>query len=210
MRLIKATSDFKLHSQSYEGFPLIVDLEMELVEPVFQFLIYYCITRGRVESKHTWWSYGQAMYDYFGYLEAMNLDWKSGMANNHHSIVAAYRDWSVGIGLNNTTINSRLRIIIQFYEFAVRKNWIKTVPYDIELILVNKSKGFLTHTDRSGNIKPSANVMLKTKKSQLQILTKSEVEKLMSHETLISHHLIYRFALQTGMRREELVTFPVL
>ena len=127
MRLIKATSDFKLHSQSYEGFPLIVDLEMELVEPVFQFLIYYCITRGRVESKHTWWSYGQAMYDYFGYLEAMNLDWKSGMANNHHSIVAAYRDWSVGIGLNNTTallhrtlISQNLRLILlpQFMEVS--------------------------------------------------------------------------------------------
>ena len=208
MRLIKATEDFKLHGHSYEYFPLIVNSEMELVKEVHRFLIYFCITRGRVESKNTWWRYGQDMYDYFGYLEGNGLDWRSGLATSQHSVIAAYRDWSVSLGLSSKTINGRLRTIIQFYEFALRNHWIESVPYDIETVIINKGKGFLAHTDKSGNQKNTANVMLKDKVSALQILTKQEVKTLMSHQCLISQHLIYRLAVQTGMRKEELLTFP--
>lgn len=208
MRLVKATEDFKLHGQPYEDFPLIVNSEMELVKEAHLFLIYYCITRGRVESKNTWWRYGQDVYDYFGYLEGNGLDWRSGMATTQHSVIAAYRDWSVSLGLSSKTINGRLRTIINFYEFAVRKHWIESVPYDIETVIINKGKGFLAHTDKSGHRKATANVMLKEKVSSLQILTKQEVKTLMSHSCFISQHLIYRLAIQTGMRKEEILTFP--
>lgn len=208
MRLIKATNDFKLHGQSYENFPLIVNNEMELVREAHQFLIYYCITRGRVESVNSWWRFGQDIYDYFGFLEGSGIDWRSSMANTQHSVVAAYRDWSVSLGLSPKTINGRIRTIIQFYQFAQRKNWIESVPYDIESVIISKGKGFLAHTDKSGNQKHTANVMLKEKVSALHILTKQEVKTLMNHKCFISQHLIYRLALQTGMRKEELLTFP--
>lgn len=143
MRLVKATEDFKLHGHSYEDFPLIVNAEMGLVKEVHQFLVYFCITRGRVESKHTWWRYGQDMYDYFGYLEGNGLDWRLSLADTQHPVIATYRDWSVNLGLSSKTINGRLRTIIQFYEFAFRKHWIESVPYDIETVIINKGKGFL-------------------------------------------------------------------
>jgi integrase/recombinase XerD len=208
MRLIKATEDFKLHNHSYADFPLIVNSEMELVKEVHQFLIYYCITRGRVQSKNTWWRYGQDLYDYFGYLEGGGLNWRSGLANTQHSVIASYRDWSVGLGLSNKTINGRLRTIIQFYEFALRKHWIESVPFDIETVIINKQKGFLAHTDKSGNTKRTPDVMLKEKVKLLQILTKGEVKALLAHKCFISLHLIFRLALQTGMRKEELLTIP--
>lgn len=208
MRLIKATEDFKLNSQSYNEFPLIVNSKMELVREVHQFLVYFCITRGRVESKNTWWRYGQDMYDYFGYLEGNGLDWRLSLASTQHSVIAAYRDWSVSQGLSSKTINGRLRTIIQFYRFAYRKHWIESVPYDIEIVVINKGKGFLAHTDRTGNLKATANVMLKEKTSVLQVLTQQEVKILMKHQCFISQHLIYRLAIQTGIRKEELLTFP--
>lgn len=208
MRLIKATEDFKLNGQSYEDFPLIVDSEMKLVREIHQFLIYFCITRGRVESKNTWWRYGQDVYDYFGYLEGSGLDWRLSLATTQHSVIAAYRDWSVSLGLSSKTINGRLRTIIQFYHFAYRKHWIDSVPYDIETVIINKGESFLAHTDKSGNQKAVANVMLKEKVAALQILTKPEVKILMKHQCFISQHLIYRLAIQTGMRKEELLTFP--
>jgi len=208
MRIIRATEDFKLHGNSYEGFPLIINSEVELVREVHQFLIYFCITRGRVQSKNSWWRYGQDMYDYFGFLEGANLDWRSSLADTQHSVIAAYRDWSVGLGLSSKTINGRLRTLIKFYEFAVRKHWIESVPFDIEVVIVNKGKGFLAHTDKSGNVKASPDVLLTEKASQLQILTKQEVKRLLSHKAFISQHLIFRLAVQTGMRKEELLTFP--
>ena len=208
MKVIKATEEFKLHGTSYEGFPLIVNSEMELAGEVHKFLIHYCITRGRVESKNSWWRYGQDLYDYFGFLEARELDWRSSLADTEHSVIAAYRDWSVSLGLSPNTINPRLRTVIKFYEFAVRKDWIESVPYDIETIIISKGKGFLAHTDKSGSVKRSPDVMLKEKTSSLQILTKQEVKTLLAHKTFISQHLIYRMAVQTGMRKKELLTFP--
>lgn len=208
MQLFKATNDFKLNGVSYEGFPLIVDSEMKRIKAITDFLIHYCLHRGRVTSKASWWKYGTDLYDYFSFLEYKSLDWKSSLANQQQSVVASYRDWSVNEGISNTTINGRLRTIIQFYEYALRKKWIDIVPYDIELILVNRSQGFLTHTDRSGKLKPSVDVMLKTQKKQLQILTKNEIKRLVTADIYKSQHLIYRMALQTGLRREELFTFP--
>ncbi|MBD2860320.1 tyrosine-type recombinase/integrase [Spongiibacter sp. KMU-158] len=181
---------------------------MELVRVAHKFLVYYCITRGRVQSRNSWWKYGQDLYDYFGYLEAGGIDWRSSLATTQHSVIAAYRDWSFENGLTSKTINGRLRTIIQFYQFAYRKKWISSVPFDIESVIVNKPKGFLAHTDRSGNTAASPNVMLKERFTHLQILTEDEVKRLMSHKTFVSQHLIYRMAVQTGMRKEELMTFP--
>jgi integrase/recombinase XerD len=209
MRLVKASEEFKLHGTSYEGFPLIVDSEMELVSEVHKFLIHFCINRGRVQSKNTWWRYGQDLYDYFGFLEGRELDWHSSLADTEHSVIAAYRDWSISIGLTPKTINGRLRTIIKFYEFAFRKGWIQSVPYDIETVIIGKGKGFLAHTDHSGNLKRSPDVMLKEQASAMHILTRQEINILLAHQTFISQHLIFRMALQTGMRKEELLTFPV-
>lgn len=208
MKLFKATEEFKLHGTSYEGFPLIVNAEMESVREVHKFLIHYCINRGRVQSKRSWWRYGQDLYDYFGFLEGRKLDWRSSLADTEHSIIAAYRDWSISIGLSPKTINGRLRTIIKFYEFAVRKDWIQSVPYDIETVIISKGKGFLAHTDQSGNLKRSPDVMLKEQASAMHILTRQEINILLTHQTFISQHLIFRMALQTGMRKEELLTFP--
>jgi integrase len=66
----------------------------------------------------------------------------------------------------------------------------------------------MAHTDKSGSQKNTVNVMLKEKASSLRILTKQEVKTLMSHQCFISQHLIYRLAVQTGLRKQELLTFP--
>jgi site-specific recombinase XerD len=208
MRLIKSTDDFKLNNHPYPDFPIILNKDMELVWSVHQFLVYFCITRGRVESVNTWWRYGQDLYDYFAYLEELDLDWKASLANSQHSIVASYRDFSVSMGLSSKTINARLRTIIQFYKYAFQKKWIQSVPFDFETVIVSKGKGFLAHTDKSGGLKDTPDVMLKEKASRLQILTKQEVKTLLSYKTIISQHLIYQMALQTGLRKEELLTFP--
>ncbi|KZY40308.1 MULTISPECIES: tyrosine-type recombinase/integrase [unclassified Oleiphilus] len=208
MRLIQATEDFKLNGQPYAEFPLIVDNEMQLVWEVHQFLVYYCITRGRVSSVKSWLRYGQDLYDYFSYLEANDLDWRASLATYEHSVIGAYRDWSIDLGLSPNTVNGRLRTIIKFYEYARRREWIDSVPYDIETIIISKPKGFLAHTDTSGGITSSPNVMLKEKKSRLKVLSKQEIKALLKRESFMSQHLVYRMALQTGMRKEELLTFP--
>ena len=209
MYLIPATNNFKILNNSYPEFPLILNSEMEIESVVHQFLIYYCIKRGRVNSTHTWRSYGQSMYDYFGFLEANKLSWKNFLYNSDHSTIAAYRDYSLqNLNLQPNTINSRLRIIIKFYEYAYNKKWIDSLPFDIEDVIVFKPKGFLTHTDRSRNTRRSPDVMLKETKKIIKILSRDEIESLLNKTIFTSQNLIYRLALQSGLRKEELITLP--
>lgn len=210
MRLVLATEEFRINGQSYPGFPLIVDREMRSVEPARDFLIHECLHRGRVRSRKSWAAYGQAMYDYFGFLEARELDWRDGQYDENHSIVAAYRDWSVEtIGLSGGTVNYRLRIIIRFYRYAHEQGWIDQVPFDIEEVIVGRPKGFLAHIDKSGGVRRSPDVLLAEKKPVIKVLTREEIRKLLEgtkHNVTI--HNIIRMGLQTGLRKAELLTFP--
>ncbi len=210
MLLIKATEEFILKGISYPDFPLVLDDGMNIVPEVLKFLIYECITRGRVNSLHSWWAFGQAMYDYMGFLEAQELEWNSFEYDEEHSIIAAYRDWSTkDLKLKGNTVNYRLRVIIRFYNYAYKKQWINNVPYDLEEVIVSKPTGFFAHTDRSGGKRITPDVMLKSKQPALHILTKEQIQLLLNALTNPSLHLIVKMGLQTGMRKSEILTFPM-
>jgi len=210
MELIFATEDFKLNAISYPGFPILLDQNMEFIEETHQFLLHECIKRGRVQSPRSWAVYGQSLYDYFGFLEGNRFDWREFNYHRNHTILAAYRDWSLGeLGLNASTVNSRLRVIIRFYIFAVKQGWIDSLPYDMDTIRVRQSRGFLAHTDASGGLKISPDVMLKTQPTEIRVLSRQQVKVLLKSIKNPTLLLITRLALVTGMRKEELATFPV-
>ena len=210
MRLVQATEDFRIDGQSYPGFPLLLDREMRALEPARDFLIHQCLHRGRVRSPRSWAAYGQVLYDYFGFLEARGRDWREGQFDENHSIVAAYRDWSLEtVGLKVSTINYRLRFIIRFYRYALDKGWIDQVPFDVEAVVVARPKGFLAHTDRSGGVRRSPDVLLAEKRPVLKVLSGEDIRRLLDgtrHNPTLNN--IIRMALQTGLRKTELLTFP--
>jgi hypothetical protein len=210
LRLVLATEEFRINGQSYPGLPLLLDREMRSVEPARDFLIHQCLHRGRVRSRGSWAAYGQVLYDYFGFLEARGLDWRAGQFDENHSIVAAYRDWSLDmVGLKSSTINYRLQFIIRFYRYAVDKEWIEQLPFDVDAVVVRQPRGFLAHTDRSGGVRSSPDVLLAEKKQVLKVLTREEIRRLLDgtrgNPTLNN---IIRMALQTGLRKTELLSFP--
>jgi len=210
MELFLATEDFKIKGVAYTGFPIIVNAQMELVEEAFDFLVRYCIKRGRVQSPKSWAAYGQSIYDFLGFLEANNWDWRNISVNRDSTILAAYRDWSLGkLGLSVTTVNYRIRIIIKFYQNALRQGWVDSLPYELEDVYVSKPKGFLAHTDASGGVKVSPDVMLKEKFTQIKVLSKSQIKAFLGEIKNPTQHLVARLALQTGLRKEELCTFPM-
>lgn len=208
MLLIKATPEFELHGISYPEFPLLFDKDMVLHWEAHEFLKHHLLMRGRVQSHKTWDTYGRALYDYFGFLEAADLDWRDSLANASHSIVASYRDFAFQSGNALATVRLRLTVIVKFYEYAERKRWIEALPFDFESITVSKPKGFIAHTDRSGGKTVTTSVMPKTTKRPVEILTETQVKHVLLKPSHLTHRLIFRMALQTGLRNEELRTFP--
>jgi integrase len=151
------------------------------------------------------------MYDFFSFLEVNDdWDWRKININRDDTILSTYRDWSLSIlGLKASTVNYRLRVIISFYRHALRRSWINTLPYELEDVTVKESKGFLAHINTRGGVMTSPDVMLKTQQTQINVLTIGQVTQFLSSIQNITQKLIARLALQTGLRKEELVTFPL-
>jgi site-specific recombinase XerD len=212
MLLIASTADFKLNNIPYEGFPLLLDETTGVLHvPAHHFLIYHCIKRGRVKSKKSWMVYGQAMYDYHSFLQANDdWDWCDLYVSEDNTILAAYRDFSLTeCGLKASTVNHRLRIIIKFYQYAYRKGWISALPYELEDVYVRQQKGFLAHVNASAGVVASPDVLLHQSQTTVKLLTKDQVKILLNSIQNPTHKLMVRLGLATGLRREEIATFPL-
>ncbi|MBV4482116.1 MULTISPECIES: tyrosine-type recombinase/integrase [Pseudomonas] len=209
MKLIFSTESFEMMGRPYPKFPLILGSNMHVVSESFEFLIDECVKRGRVQSEGSWQVYGGAIYDFLAFCEANELDWMDS-TDRDNPILAIYRDWSLTeCGLAPQTVNARLRIVIKLYKFALRKKWICSLPYRIEEIRVRQPKGFLAHTDTTGGYKMTPDVLAKSQKTRIGVLTHGQVSQLLSSVSNTEHLLITRLALATGLRKQELLTFPV-
>jgi integrase/recombinase XerD len=212
MNIYFSTSKFKLNSQSYTGFPILITKDGRVAGEVLDFCITYLIKRGRVESKNSWVTYGKALYQFFGWCEANAIDWRDVGNDREATILAEFRDWNLsaeGGSLAARTVNARLRLLCAFYRHACNKGWVESVPYRMETITVSQPKGFLAHADASGGKRVSADVMLKTSRTVIKVLSKHQSVDLLKAIINPTHKLIVRLALTTGLRREELATFPL-
>ncbi|MDR5900145.1 site-specific integrase [Halomonas vilamensis] len=212
MDLFFSTSKFKLNGQSYSGVPILISKEGKVVEEALDFCMSYLIKRGRVQSSKSWVTYGKALYQFFGWCEANGIDWRDVGNDREATILAEFRDWNLsseGGSLAARTVNARLRLLCAFYRYAANSGWVATVPYAMETITVSQPKGFLAHVDASGGMRTSADVMLKTPRTVIRLLSKHQSRDLLDALSNPTHKLIVRLALTTGMRREELATFPL-
>ena len=212
MELFFSTAKFRLNGHSYTGFPILITEEGKVVSEALDFCITYLIKRGRVQSPKSWVTYGKALYQFLGWAEANAIDWRDVGNDRESTILAEFRDWNLsseGGSLSAVTINARLRLLCAYYRHAVNKGWVETVPYDIETVTVRQPKGFLAHVDASGGERSSADVMLKTPRTVIKVLSKYQSRELLDAIKNPSHRLMVRLALTTGLRREELASFPL-
>lgn len=210
MHLITATEDFKLAGRPRPGFPILLWEDMQSCWEANEFLRYY-LSRGAIGSQKSWASTGRALYDYFAFLEAHELRWDDVDRGEDKTLVAAYRDYCFEIAdLARNTIRQRLLYVCAFYEFAQRERWIGKLPYQLEDRRdARRAGGFLHHVDASGGVKSVRSVMPRMHKMLPKFLTKDQAKALVGAAGNPHHRMIIRTALQTGLRREELASFPL-
>jgi integrase/recombinase XerD len=209
MELVWATEDFVIAGQPYTGFPILLWDSMESCPPANQFFRYYLL-RGAIGSKRSWPSTGRAMYDYFSFLQAHELDWRDVDRGEAKTLVAAYRDYClVACNLALNTTRQRLTYICKFYEFALREGWVRRLPFAYEERNVKRDISFLRHVDASGGNSMANDVMPRRHKPLPKFLSISEIKSLIAAAENPHHRMIIRLALHTGMRREEIAAFPL-
>lgn len=209
MRLITATKDFVIKGRSYPGFPIVLRDTMESCIPVNEFLRYY-LMRGRIGSKKGWPKPGRAMYDYFSFLQAHDQRWEDVQRGEQQSLVGAYRDYCIDTAkLANSTVRQSLSYICAFYDYALKQGWVDSLPYAYEDRTVKRDGGFLGHLDASGGSIFIRDVSPKARKDLPKFLSKDEIKLLLDAAVNAHHRMLIRFALQTGLRKAELATFPL-
>jgi site-specific recombinase XerD len=182
---------------------------MESCAPANIFLRHYLL-RGTISSKKSWVSIGRALYDYFSFLEIHELNWRSASSNEIVSVAAAYRDYCLeDCQLALSTTRHRLMYICIFYEYALQKEWIKNLPFNYEERIIKRPPGFLAHLHTSDSRSLSRDVMPKQHRLLPRFLSMQQIKMLLTTAKNVHHHMILRFGLQTGLRREEIASFPV-
>ena len=175
-----------------------------------QFLIYECLKRGRVRSENTWWTYAGHLSQYLSFCEQNNLDWRDiSETSEDEMLVSAYRDLCVReFGMSVNTTNQHLRTLVRFYSYGVGK-WFDSLPYSLESVSARNQHQFLAHTQRNGGKKYSADLMMKTEEKKAQFLSANEIQQLLNSIENPTLKLMVRLCLQTGIRRKELLLFPL-
>lgn len=209
MELVWATKDLVLAGHQYPGFPILLWDTMKSCVPANDFFRYYLL-RGSIGSKKSWPSIGRALYDYFSFLQAHDLDWRDINRGENKTLVAAYRGYCKDhCKLATSTIRQRLHYVCRFYEYAMAQGIISGLPFGYEERRVKRQPGFLAHVNSSGG-KAKANDAFPRKNISLpKYLSLDEIIKLLAAAKNPHHRMMLRFALHTGLRREEIATFPV-
>lgn len=209
MELVWATDDLVIAGQPYPKFPILLWDSMESCVPANQFFRHYLL-RGAIGSDRSWPSTGRALYDFFSFLQAHELDWHDVDRGEAKSLVAAYRDYClVTCELAASTTRQRLTYICKFYEYALKEGWVNRLPFTFEERTVRRQTGFLAHVDASGGKAMANDVMPRPHKALPKFLSMAEIKSLLAAAENTHHRMMMRLALYTGLRREEIAAFPL-
>ncbi|HDS1690660.1 MULTISPECIES: tyrosine-type recombinase/integrase [Pseudomonas] len=209
MHLILSTREFKLAGLSLEGFPILLHDSMESCVPANDFLRSY-LRRGAIRSPKTWAAAGEALYDYFSFLQAHNLHWRDVDRGESKTLLHAYRDYCFNIhNLATRTVRLRLFFILRFYKYALKTGLVSKLPTDLEIRAVFKDPSYLAHISGSSTTAEASDVMPRLAKTLPKYLTMKQTKLIIKSTKNVHHRALIKFALRTGLRREELATFPL-
>lgn len=209
MHLLSSTESFNFNGVHRNKFPILLWENMTSCWEVNEFLRHY-LTRGSIGSVNSWQPIARSLYDYFGFLEAHELDWRDVCRGEGKNLVAGYRDYCFEVAkLSRNTIRLRLVYVCEFYEYALRQGWVARLPFTLEKRYLRQSGGFLAHTSATGGTVEVRTVMPRKHPNLVKYLTRTEAEKLLGAAENVHHEAIIRLAIGTGLRREELATFPL-
>jgi len=209
VRFLLADKNLVVAGRVYEGFPLLINDDGDAIQPAQTWLWDLLGKSGRIGSRKSWETYGRAIYDFFGFVLANGYDWRQPAAPGLPGAIEAWRDWSRGtLGLQPRTINQRLRVIVRFYAWAVRKGHIERMPFDHVTVQTSRLPGFLDHVDATGGKVATPEIMLSEPRQAIRFLTQEQITACRDALTNPTHRLMFALMVRTGMRQMECRTLP--
>lgn len=209
MRLIFTTTAYEYGGLSRPGLPLVLNDEMQPAEPFQSYLHHRLLGAGRPLDPKTWEAYGRRLWDFIRYLHANGLTWNMQIDDAGEGPVVTYRDWSrMELGLEATTVNSRLAVVINFYEWAFSRGLIGKLPFGyIEKEV--KHETILAHLGNEPHVLRKPSVMLTEWDEEPAFSTKDQLRVLLELNHSPTRRILIDLMARVGLRSCEARTFPL-
>jgi integrase len=150
------------------------------------------------------------MYDFFSFLQAHDLDWRDVDRGEAKTLVAGYRGYcQEECKLALSTTRQRLSYVCSFYKYAKDQGWVSRLPFGYEERTAQRASGFLAHISALGGKIKTKDVMPRSHRALPKFLCMNEIRALVAAAKNPHHRMMIRFGLHTGLRREEIATFPL-
>ncbi|MBL8256281.1 MAG: tyrosine-type recombinase/integrase [Pseudoxanthomonas mexicana] len=206
MKLIWSTEDFKPAGFPIEGFPILLEASGAINPVVHAFLVGELLQSARRPSRATWANYAFALTRFFTFLEESSRSWNERLIPGAPSVVADFRSYLLSAPLKRSSVNANLDVIARLFQHSYERGEIVHLPFAMR---ESRSRDVGTHSKRSTRAPaPRPDVKLRASKHIPKILSASEVIAFLrgfKNETL---RLMARLQVETGIRVEELTTFP--
>lgn len=210
MRLIFSSDDFRYASRPRPGIPIILGDDMHPFQPFQDFLIWKLLGKGQVLKPLTWEDYGRRLWDFVMFLYSNKLAWDNLTIVPGQGNFAKYRDWSMlDLGLNPKTINGRLRLVREFYEWANKRGLIDGLPFTYADTRPVRVEGRLEHIDQPDGAGRKTEQELREWASMPEFLTIDELRAIRSQNLSPSQSILFELMVRVGLRSCEARTFPL-
>ena len=202
-RIIRAADGSKTIPK---GFPVLIDEEMRIVEPAFEYLLEIAVLRGRTASPLTVQAYAEQLLDWLDSLEQNGIHWSHATKET----LARYRRRHqeapspiTGRKYAASTINARVLSVCRFYKWAAQTGWIETTPFPTEAYQDSHAgNGFLAHTRTRGETSERNPLTVRAPRTRRRGLSAKEIQGLIKN-LKEPYRAMARWAVTTGMRRME-------
>jgi integrase/recombinase XerD len=191
--------------------PFLLDAKMRWPVEPNAFLFYVSVVKGKTRSPRTWRSYAYQFADWMAFCERAELEWRHATSLT----IATYRNLLLKEvsphthrRLKRNTINYKLGVICQFYNFASSKGWIKVLPFDLEGARqsTRDPSGGLSSSRVRSNALPGIELRLKHVREDLLLPPRRDVRHFINGFSRWRDRLIAEIMWIGGLRRAEVCT----
>lgn len=210
MRFVLTSDHFVYGMRPRPCFPLILNDISEPAEPFHSFLIWRLLGKGVALDKKTWESYGRAIWDFARFLDANGLSWDQPFDAPGTGVVSIYRDWQVSdLQLDPSTINRRLRLVVELYEWAKGNGFIDDLPFLYQQVTHRGIEHDIAHKTGGRQKINKANVQVSEWEKEPAFLTVRQLVVGRQEIRSTSQRLLWDLMARVGLRSVEARTFPL-
>ena len=182
---------------------------MTPAQPFQDYLSYRLLDQGKRLDVKTCEAYGRRLWDFARFLAANDLTWNQPFASHGQSVVRAYRDWQAhDLKLEASTINDRLQIVTDLYQWALDRQLIDRLPFGRTDVTVHGIQGDLAHISGGTRTFSRSSVLLDEWEKEPAFLTIEELKLARNSIRSSSQRLLFDLMSRVGLRSVEARTFP--